>query len=651
MSINGPYQELQATPPFIRLFTLLPSPSADAPLKGHLEAFPLASCPPYEALSYAWGKERGIEKTVRLDGRDVFATSNLDSALRSLRLLDTPRVLWVDALCINQNSASERSHQVSLMKEIYSQCERDLLWLGPDLYRETGWDNPSEETLGKGIELMRQIGEKDIKALRPMEDKWNEYVRRHRDIPQKVGGDESEETLDGKEWMLSEDQQSDLWAVVNNAEVWTRLWIVQEAALAPKIQLFSGRHTLDWDLISRFLGDTPYADAFHGTFSHDSVDRMAWRIFYKVQSINHQRQLVDGVRSGKGESSMLDVLARFKSSSATDPRDKIYGLLSLATDSVRDKIKPDYDKEPGAVYTEVTATIINESRNLDIICQSPWRSHGHGLRNPPEPLSGHPSWAADFRIDGSVHLFAQRSIFNAGKPECQVPCQMLDNTVLVTRGVKIGRVGEIRQQDYVISQRKYYRGNLIKDLPLDWLLLYLEKGIIDKPDRNHVYEATGEPVFTAFWRTLVTDCEAFPMKRLTPEQVAEYDKTLREKWPEVLRQREQGVKSDGSWQDVTFYQPKLNRLWVELYHNWNFSITHNGLYVMITEPTREGDVIACLDGGKVPVVLRPAEHDGPGERWQLITVAYVHGFMDGEATRSGGMAEKLDLKEEELWLV
>lgn len=651
MSTNGPYQELQASPPSIRLFTLLPSASADAPLEGHLEAFPLDSSPPYEALSYTWGKERNVQKPIRLEGQDVLATSNLDSALRSLRLPDTPRVLWVDALCINQKSASERSHQVSLMREIYSRCERDLLWLGPDLYRETAWDNPSEETLGNGMELMRQIGEKDIKALRPMEDKWNEYATRYRNIPQKLEGDGSEETLEGKEWMLSEDQQSDLWAVVIHAEVWTRLWIVQETALAPKIQLVSGRNTLDWDLISRFLGDTPYADAFHGTFSHDSVAPIVGHLFYKVQSINHQRQLTDDVRRGNGESPMLDVLARFRSLSATDPRDKIYGLLSLATDSVRDNIKPDYGKEPGAVYTEVTATIINESRNLDIICQSPWRSHGHGLRSTPEPLSGHPTWAADFRINGSVHLFAQRSIFNAGKPECQVPCQMLDDTVLVTRGVKIGRVGEIRQHDYVVSQRTDYRWNSVKDLPLDWLLLYLEKGVIDKPDRNHVYDATGEPIFTAFWRTLVTDCEAFPMKRLTPKQVAKCDKTLREKWPEIIRLREQGVKSGGYWQDVTFYEPKVNRMWAELYHEWNFSITDNGLYAMITEPTREGDVIACLDGGKVPVVLRPAEHDGPGERWQLITVAYVHGFMDGEATRPGGMAEKLGLKEEELWLV
>lgn len=654
MSATEVYQELGTSPPFIRLFALLPSPSPDAPLEGHLQAYPLDSCPPYEALSYAWGAEGGLTKPIRLDSGTVLATPNLDSALRSLRREDAQRVLWVDALCINQKSAPERSHQVSLMRDIYSRCERDILWLGPDLYSETGHINPSEEELAEGMELMARIAEKDIAALEVMEGHWNKYhdrigpfLRRYHEKNGRKPGHRNEEPGSNK-LLLDSKEQYALEKVMTYAGVWRRVWVMQELSLAPKIQLVAGRHTLDWDLISGFLGDTPYADAFHGHFSHGSVHAMVGTIFSKVQSVNHQRRLLDDVRSGKAESTMLDVLARFRASNATDPRDKVYGVLGLATDSLRDRIKPDYSKEPWEVYAEVTAAIINHNENLDIICQSPWRPF-HS--NSGKPLDGLPSWAADFRIDGTVHLFAHRSIFNAGRHNCQVPCRVLDASVLVTKGVKIGRIGKMLQRDYYRRDGDDIvpRWQNEQDLPLDWLLLYLGKDILEKPSPEQIY-INGESALTAFWRTLITDCEGFPMKRLTQEQVEEYDTIVRKEWLETLQTRQQHVK-DGQEKKAPYPSRALERMRQRLYSEWSFSITDNGLYTLIVPPAREGDVLACLDGGKVPAVLRPVEHDGAGQRWQLVTVAYVHGFMDGEATESKVLAEKLGLAEEDIWLV
>jgi hypothetical protein len=40
------------------------------------------------------------------------------------------RVLWVDAVCINQNDFQERNHQVMQMGQIYSKAERVVVWLG-----------------------------------------------------------------------------------------------------------------------------------------------------------------------------------------------------------------------------------------------------------------------------------------------------------------------------------------------------------------------------------------------------------------------------------------------------------------------------------------------------------------------------------------
>ncbi|KAF4625929.1 hypothetical protein G7Y89_g12234 [Cudoniella acicularis] len=57
---------------------------------------------------------------------------NLDNALRVLRNHDTPRCLWIDALCINQKDDAEKSVQVALMGSIYSKALRVVIWLGAE---------------------------------------------------------------------------------------------------------------------------------------------------------------------------------------------------------------------------------------------------------------------------------------------------------------------------------------------------------------------------------------------------------------------------------------------------------------------------------------------------------------------------------------
>ena len=61
----------------------------------------------------------------------LHVTPNLHSALEQLRLPDQSRVLWIDAICINQGDTSERNQQVSYMAEIYQKAAHVCIWLGP----------------------------------------------------------------------------------------------------------------------------------------------------------------------------------------------------------------------------------------------------------------------------------------------------------------------------------------------------------------------------------------------------------------------------------------------------------------------------------------------------------------------------------------
>jgi hypothetical protein len=86
-------------------------------------------CPSYTALLYAWGDIK-ITVPVRLNGQITFVTVNLQEALLNLRRLRSDVHFWIDALSINQNDIGERGHQVSQMREIYSEATNVISWLG-----------------------------------------------------------------------------------------------------------------------------------------------------------------------------------------------------------------------------------------------------------------------------------------------------------------------------------------------------------------------------------------------------------------------------------------------------------------------------------------------------------------------------------------
>ncbi|KAM5354574.1 hypothetical protein ACJ41O_001221 [Fusarium nematophilum] len=85
---------------------------------------------PYEALSYAWG-DKGHREAVIVDDHVIFITRSLYDALQYLRMPSEDRILWIDALCIDQNNIIERGHQVGHMSGIYGKAERAIIWLGP----------------------------------------------------------------------------------------------------------------------------------------------------------------------------------------------------------------------------------------------------------------------------------------------------------------------------------------------------------------------------------------------------------------------------------------------------------------------------------------------------------------------------------------
>lgn len=113
----------------IRVLVLLPD-TWHSPIEGsiQLEVIPDQAVN-YETVSYAWGNDTH-RLSMTVDGCSLSVPVNTVAALRRLRLLDRPRRIWIDAVCIDQQNVDERNHHVAMMREIYSNASENLIYLG-----------------------------------------------------------------------------------------------------------------------------------------------------------------------------------------------------------------------------------------------------------------------------------------------------------------------------------------------------------------------------------------------------------------------------------------------------------------------------------------------------------------------------------------
>jgi Heterokaryon incompatibility protein (HET) len=105
-------------------------------LRGRLIEINLDNAPKFEAVSYVWGQRKATSKILckTPDGaeEEITITGNCKDLLRRFRHRDTCRLLWIDAICINQRDLMERNQQVSIMSRVYAKAHCVLVWLPND---------------------------------------------------------------------------------------------------------------------------------------------------------------------------------------------------------------------------------------------------------------------------------------------------------------------------------------------------------------------------------------------------------------------------------------------------------------------------------------------------------------------------------------
>lgn len=122
------YDDLESQNTF-RLLRLHAGKGAEIRCSLHHHTLGSDTCPPYRAISYTWGQDTAQFKIYMPGDTMIMVRRNLKNALHSIRDMGSDHLLWIDAICINQDSDLEHNHQVRLMADIYGNANVVLVWL------------------------------------------------------------------------------------------------------------------------------------------------------------------------------------------------------------------------------------------------------------------------------------------------------------------------------------------------------------------------------------------------------------------------------------------------------------------------------------------------------------------------------------------
>ena len=311
----------------IRLLHLEPTNNPDSPIRATLQQPNLVPQSSYEALSYTWGEPIFTHHVDTPDGR-LNITENLHAALRQLRQTETSRILWIDAICINQSDDIEKGQQVTLMGEIYKKASAVLVWLGL----------ASPET-SKALEFLSNLSARS-------EDfgiEGDGAPRMWLTLPEVTSSrSDTDELL--------KDAISSHVGILLNRSWFARLWIVQESVLAKKLVIHCGKDKMDWKDFDVSMETLFCAMNTIGRCPHELQDiHLAWNLV--KNRAEYQLRQSGGFFFTESKAFFSAVLKEMRDRQGKDDRDRVYAILALAEDDAP-KITPDYTKTVAEVYTE-----------------------------------------------------------------------------------------------------------------------------------------------------------------------------------------------------------------------------------------------------------------------------------------------------------
>lgn len=628
------YQTLSRTEKEIRLLKLLPGYGDEMIKCELLPPAAVISCPSYRAISYCAGDPERTT-TIQVNGVDFNAFTNLANSLKLLRPSthasnkdDKPDIFWADQICINQNEAEERSHQVGFMRDIYYHAEKVMVCLGYGKIYDEGIRVMKEmyEDIKAGLTVRNQIDQK-LQHISTLDDEF-EKIQHFKSLVRdfSVDNEINGEVLRRRSRKQSETQfDQDLNALIQvfNSPWWGRGWIHQEVIVSRRTELVSCSQTVDWigAYLVYFNVLRPAVGVFMAKLLPKHVQdssNLSQTELLMIREGSHEAQLsnlsfilsMSNLRKIKDCNGDLEELLKYSSNcNVSDRRDHVYAFLGLAAPRYRFEANYKPSNTPAMTFQEATKKIISCKKSLDVI-----RISGGRVRD-----SDLPSWVPDWSC-------------GLGGTVVEYPIQRPIGEEFIDQN-ETDNVGGNPHKRFYASQDIAADAEFPLDCVLRVKALFIDQlagkhtlGIPGEGPENRestlvnwflcmdIRETkyfTGEPLHTVF-----SACFCFNGGE---ERVSTAD--------------EGGLQQSDGLRTIKIYECVMSG-------NWRFFCSPKGFMGMAPAKACYTDLICVLLGASVPVVLRKE-----GGNFIFIGEMYVHGFMHGRAIE---MMRRGELKVEEI---
>ncbi|KAI4862198.1 HET-domain-containing protein [Hypoxylon rubiginosum] len=608
---NYVYTPMEQADRQIRLVTICPGTWSDK-IKCEVHVASMDDSPYYEALSYVWG-DANKTKPISVDDQIFPVTENLYFALRRLRYTESPRVIWIDAICINQKDNEEKSTQVGMMGRIYSNCQKAILWLGEDprsLRVPRRSSPPQSVTARRAFRMLRILGQdKHINELpcflakRSTRDEAYPRLRAHPCFRHHFKS----------------------LIAMTHLPWWTRIWVAQETVLPNRVEFAFASETCQYEVFDNFLRYfSGHANSCCTPWLQELYDQ-----YLPVQAligdvgalVSVRQSLVEGAKF-----TLLELRSTFWTSEATDQRDLIYALLGLANNWGDDMqpLKPNYSLPYAKVVCEVFFRCVRQTKDLQALRGYRWL-----------PDTGLPSWIPDMRVSILDRAEAMRVQTNK-----LIPHGLFDTSTLPLREVDLINDSVLRIHSLELDTIKATGDKIppknIRDWDVRSTTIRQWMAVVGIQDFPPGYPPAEASVESQFWRALVHDC--IHLRSLEPP----YFRRATQEDYYTIRPYLSAIQKGGQMARLPLNLWEMHS--TVLVESVIF-LTKSGRVGMGPANCQIGDKIHVIPGSRVPYILRPKtapllavdcstyEDGNVLSQYAVIGDAFLHGIMDGEAIR------------------
>ncbi|KAH0496060.1 hypothetical protein TgHK011_003443 [Trichoderma gracile] len=404
----------------------------------------------YDALSYSWNVppgQRGPDRQIIIEtddgSRRLCIFPALEIALFHLVSQDMADLIFIDQISINQKDMNEKSHQVSLMQDIYMNSARTLVWLGPPTRASDRFFDVVRDICSEGV-LCRVMG--------PRVSQFMHVFDAVMDPALPVDEEQREDRDDLLDLIARFGDRFPLrgFADVLDRNWFNRLWVIQEACLAPFVMFVCGQKSLCFDCFrSGYLFYSIYNTHWVRNLDkavpqHVLLERDA--LFGKMGGLNRifqERKAIHQTMKRRGLQGLIlkyNVNQHLEKIGATMEQDRIFGLLGLAAnnDVVKARVRVDYDATVMQMYSEIAEILLQE--NVDILL----------FNQHPKRTQGLPSWVPDWAMNLSIpvrYVALEEPTSSAGGQMTEAPVRLEEEELqLRIQGLLVDEIQEVGQR-------------------------------------------------------------------------------------------------------------------------------------------------------------------------------------------------------------